>query len=181
MLPESVESVGSNAFGGREGEELTVTLSSQTPPDWGEADSTDGLVIYVPDSQGDTVYREYLDAWQGWLGEHPEEILKTKDGAENRVLQTGEEEQELTGEIVSEEPEEEEPKEDSEEEPDGAETGGTGPGEANQGRVFRKNQSRENRRRMERNLESRSRMSRNRMERNRKTRHGWIRARDRGN
>ncbi len=133
LLPESVESVGSNAFGGREGEELTVTLSSQTPPDWGEADSTDGLVIYVPDSQGDTVYREYLDAWQGWLGEHPEEILKTKDGAENRVLQTGEEEQEPTGEIVSEEPEEEEPKENSEEEPDGAETGGTGPGEAKPG------------------------------------------------
>lgn len=90
-LPASAASLGGTAFGGRNGKALTLTFTGAQPAAW-EPSSGDakGLTVYVPDSQenGDVIYRAYLDAWKGWLGDHPEQILKTKDGAETRVKKT---------------------------------------------------------------------------------------------
>lgn len=88
-LPASAASVGGTAFGGRNGKALTLTFMGAAPAAWEpEPGGTEGLTVYVPDSQenGDAIYRAYLDAWRGWLGDHPEQILKTMDGAETRVV-----------------------------------------------------------------------------------------------
>ena len=88
LLPQTVEKVGGQAFGGREGRELTLTVQSEVPPAWEEPETPEGLILYVPDSKesGDAVYLAYLEAWKIWLGEHPEKLLKTEDGAHLRIF-----------------------------------------------------------------------------------------------
>ena len=78
--------VPEGCFNNRGAALLTLNFTSSVPPAWDQIDSIEGLVIYVPDSDGDAVYRLYLDAWKEWLGEHPENVLKTKNGAENKVF-----------------------------------------------------------------------------------------------
>lgn len=90
LIPKTVERIGSQAFGGRGGSALTLTFKSETPSEWEETETPEGLVLYVPDSKesGDAVYLAYLEAWKRWLGEHPETLLKTEDGAELRIFPT---------------------------------------------------------------------------------------------
>ncbi|MEY8339021.1 leucine-rich repeat protein [Lachnospiraceae bacterium 62-35] len=85
-MPSTLEWIGDQAFDGREGSRLTLTFKTAAPPEWSGVDSIDGLTIYVPDSEatGDDIYLAYLQEWGDWLGEHPEEVLKTRDGAETR-------------------------------------------------------------------------------------------------
>lgn len=87
-IPSAVSAVSGDAFGGRNGSGLVLTFLADTPPAWDGREVLDALTIYVPDSEenGDEIYRAYLDAWSGWLGEHPEEKLKSADGAQNRVF-----------------------------------------------------------------------------------------------
>ncbi len=94
-LPASAASLGGTAFGGRNGKALTLTFTGTKPPAWEPSPSdAKGLTVYVSDSKenGDVIYRAYLDAWKGWLGDHPEEILKTMDGAQTRVPETADSE-----------------------------------------------------------------------------------------
>lgn len=82
-IAPSVVAIGDNAFGGRGGNALTITMAALTPPFMGAVDSLANLVIYVPDSEEHAVYGAYRTAWESWLGEHPEQVLKTASGAEN--------------------------------------------------------------------------------------------------
>ena len=86
-LPALITSLGDQAFDGREGAPLTLTFAGTTPPTFGGFESMERLTIYVPDSAdtGDSVYQAYLSAWKDWLGERPQDIVKTEDGAENRI------------------------------------------------------------------------------------------------
>ena len=88
LLPSMLETVGGMAFDGRGGSPLTLTFAAEIPPVWDGPESTDELVIYVPDSKddGDRIYLDYADAWAHWLGQEPGRILKTKDGAQDRVF-----------------------------------------------------------------------------------------------
>ncbi len=85
LVPAAVETVGDQAFGGRDGSGLTLTFEAEEPPVWNGADPVEDLVLYVPDSTDDLVYIAYLEAWKDLLGDHPEEILKTEGGAEDRI------------------------------------------------------------------------------------------------
>lgn len=82
-IAPSAAAIGDNAFGGRGGAALTITMAGSTPPFMGVVDSLANLVIYVPDSEEHAVYGAYRTAWESWLGEHPEQVLKTANGAEN--------------------------------------------------------------------------------------------------
>lgn len=86
-FPASVTFIGPEAFGKREGCVLTITLFSEEPPQWNRTELPEGLLLYVPDSVDDAVYEKYLDAWKDWLGDAPEQVLKTKDHAEDRMQQ----------------------------------------------------------------------------------------------
>ncbi|MCI8630992.1 MAG: leucine-rich repeat protein [Firmicutes bacterium] len=86
-VPKEAFFVGDEAFGGRNAVPLKLVFTSQEPPKLGVLGQKDGLTIYVPDSQeaGDMVYAAYLNSWIDVLGDKWAEILKTEDGAENRV------------------------------------------------------------------------------------------------
>ena len=86
-VPAAVAMVGGQVFGGRENQALTLNFASAAPPQWEGEESLEGLTIYVPDSMesGDDIYLAYLARWKGWLGGRPEDVLKTKDGAESRL------------------------------------------------------------------------------------------------
>lgn len=91
LFPASIQFIGEQALEGRDGNSLTLTFEATTPIAFRWMDELDTLVIYVPDSKadGDAIYRAYLNAWEDWLGPHPENLLKTKDGAEKRVFPDG--------------------------------------------------------------------------------------------
>ncbi len=84
-VPSAVTAIGNQAFDGREGNALTLTFEGTAPPAWSGQESVTGLIIYVPDSDGDTVYQAYLNTWKGWLGTTPGNVLKTTGGAESHA------------------------------------------------------------------------------------------------
>ena len=86
-VPAETKFVGAEAFGGRNGIPLKLVFAAEEPPLLGELGQADGLTIYVPDSgdAGDNIYAAYLNSWIEVLGDRWAEILKTEDGAENRV------------------------------------------------------------------------------------------------
>ena len=103
-LPSMVEAIGVQAFDGREGNEITLTFEGRTPPEWDGPEELENFLIYVPDSQesDDAVYLGYLEQWKDWLGENLLNVLRTKDGAENRVMKEDNEEQPDTEELPEE-------------------------------------------------------------------------------
>lgn len=89
-LPLKLSQIGSQAFDGRDGKALVLHFNGKTPPQWAGPETMNEFTLYVPDSkeEDDAVYRAYWEAWADWLGEEPGYVLKTKDGAENRVPAT---------------------------------------------------------------------------------------------
>ncbi len=91
LLPASIQVIGEQALEGRDGNSLTLTFEAAAPIAFSWTEELDTLIIYVPDSKADddVIYKAYLSAWEDWLGPHPEDILKTRDGAEKRVFPDG--------------------------------------------------------------------------------------------
>ncbi|MCI8610248.1 MAG: leucine-rich repeat protein [Firmicutes bacterium] len=88
-LSSTVTTIGDHSFSGRGGMPLTLTIDATIPPAMGAIDTIENLTIYVPDSEGDSVYHTYLQTWKDWLGEEPQQILKIAGKTVSAAIENG--------------------------------------------------------------------------------------------